>query len=384
MKKHLLQLAIIALASSLPASAKDLLSEITSESGVVHYSFVYNDRGQVTRQDNSDDFGDYYMIFSYNDLNQLIRNDTYQDFQNSGEFTLVSYVEYKYDEQGRLCQRENYNYDQWSGGGYLKGARITYSYDEQGNMTEQIVYMAWGEEENLAQKIEYSYNEDGFLAKELTLTADFFDPSIVTPSYQIAYTYDEEGRRSVMTDYYFDTFGENPDEPVLQGYTNYAYDNNGLCLYERVTPAGRTDSKNEYTFLPESIDETIYPYDIEAKETSFVYENVKNRIDLRTEYATDMNSGDLMVYDKYYYHYTPDPSGVGAVTMPESILNVRQNGDNIIIGGLDTGDKVTVYDLGGKPVASVTASAPRISTTALTPGTYIAVSPTGVVKFNVK
>lgn len=65
MKKHLLQLAIIALASSLPASAKDLLSEITSESGVVHYSFVYNDRGQVTRQDNSDDFGDYYMIFSY-------------------------------------------------------------------------------------------------------------------------------------------------------------------------------------------------------------------------------------------------------------------------------------------------------------------------------
>lgn len=384
MKKYLLPFAVIAVVSSLPATAKDLLTEITSESSIVHSTFIYNEQGLVTRQDNSDDFGEYYMIFSYNDLNQLVRNDTYQDFQNSGEFILVSYVEYQYDENGRLSQRENYNYDQWSGGGYLKGARITYSYDEQGKMTEQVVNMAWGDEENLAQKIEYSYNEEGLLAEELTLSADFFDPSNVTPSYKVTYTYDEEGRRTVMTDYYFDSFGENPDDPVLQGHTNYAYDDNGLYLYERVTPAGRTDSKNEYTFLTESVEETVYPYDIEAKETNFVYENIKKRIDVRTEYATDMNSGDLMVYDKYYYHYTPDPSGVGAVTMPESILNVRQEGDNIIIGGLNPGEKVTVYDLEGKPVAAGTAYAPRISAPGLTAGTYIAVSPTGVVKFRVK
>lgn len=385
MKKLLLSFLTVLTASSFTATAKEVLSEITSASGIEHVEFTYNDKGLLVKQDNTDEYGKHYTLLSYDADDHIIRIETHQILQGTEDYTLVNYIDYQYNDKGQLSQRENYNYDSWEGS-YIKGGRIVYSYNELGLVTEENLYMTeWGTtNEVLRQKIVYSYNESNQLIEEDTKMTDYFDPETMFSVSLIAYTYDSEGRRASSSDYYFDTYGPTPDTPILQGTTKYTYDENGLCLYERINAANTVEGKDEYTFATESADETIYPYDIETPNSNFIFASVKKRIATRTEYATDMMSGELGLYDTYTYHYAPNQAGVATVTRPEYVLTVFNNGENVVLGGLNAGEKVMVFDLSGKMVVNRTASAQRMSLSGLESGVYVARSATGVVKFSVK
>lgn len=386
MKKFLLSFLTVLTASSFTVTAKEVLSEITSASGMEHSEFTYNDKGLLIKQDNNDSYGQYYTQLSYNDQDLISRLETHQDINQNGEYTLVNYIDYQYNDKGQLTQRENYNYDSWDGS-FIKGGRIVYSYNELGFLTEENLYMnEWGTtKEVLRQKIEYSYNEANQLLEEVTKMTDYFDPETIFNVSLISYTYDSEGRRASSSDYYYDTFGPTPETPIFQGTTKFTYNENGLCLYERVNSADRVEGKDEYTFATENADETIYPYNIETPNSNFIFANAKKRIATRTEYATDMISGELGVYDTYTYHYAINQAGIGDITTtPYTAITVMYNGDSVILGGLNAGEQVMVFDMSGKMVVSRTASAQRMSLSGLESGIYVARSATGAVKFSVK
>lgn len=382
MKKFLLPFLMLT-APALTVMAEEVLTQITTESGIEQSEFTYNEKGLLIRQDNTDEYGQNYTLLTYDANDHIIRIETHQDVYQTGEFRLVNYIDYQYNDKGQLSQRENYNYDSYAGE-YTKGGRIVYTYNEKGQMTEQTVYMtAWGStEESVMQKFLYSYNEADQLIEELMQTTDFFNPGAMTDASQIIYTYDAEGRRATSSDYYFDSY--SPDAPIFLGGNKYTYDENGLCLFERVGSSEAVESKEEYAFATENADETIYPYDIETPNTNFVYANAKKRIATRNQYETDMISGELKLFDTYTYHYAPNQAGVTAITRPESVLTVLNDGENVVLRGLNVGEKVMVFDMTGKMVVNRTAPGQTLSLSGLASGVYVARTATGVAKFSVK
>ena len=112
MKKNLLLVAaLVAVASSSNAEEANTLLAITTDTKYESYEFTYNENNLVEREDfflklsGGDEVG--YDEYFYNEKNQLIRADTYQYKEDSGDFKKVCYVEYTYDEQGRLATRVN-------------------------------------------------------------------------------------------------------------------------------------------------------------------------------------------------------------------------------------------------------------------------------------
>lgn len=383
MKKLLLSTALLA-SMAIPGAAKDVLSEITSGTGIDHSAFEYNNKGQVVRQETTDMYGKYYMIFKYDGKDQLVRNEAYQDLVTPGEFILVSYVDYQYDDAGRLSQRENYNYDQWGGSGFIKGGRITYSYDEQGRLSLQQTFMSWGSSEELSVKVEYTYNEAGQLAEETTFAVSYANPSEFNPSAKLVYSYNENGQRAEMIAYAYDNYADDPTVPVKQNTTSYTYSADGLTCFEQVSSWGEVNLRIEYSYDSAEASETVYPYDIEAAENNFVYSNAVKRIAGATEYAADWDTGILTLYDKFTYHYQAEGSGLRDIARPSSAAFVTAEDGRIMIGGIKSGDIVSFYNTDGRQVASSIASRNRVAAPALKSGCYIAVTPAGAVKFIVK
>lgn len=383
MKKLLLPATLLATVA-FTGSAKDVLSEITSATGIDHSVFEYNDKGLVVRQDVTDEWGQYYMLFIYDEKGQLVRNEAYQDLITTGEFILVSYVDYQYDAAGHVSQRENYNFDQWGDGGFIKGGRITYAYDEQGRLSLQETYMDWGSGEQLTMKTEYSYTEAGLLAEEYSSTASFSNPSNFNPSAKLVYTYNEQGQRVKLESYGYDSYSEDPTAPVLQNYTTYTYSADGMTGFEQVSSWGEVNLRLEYTYSAEAAAETIYPYDFEAAENNFLYTNAVKRIAGATEYASDWDTGELTLYDTYTYHYLPEGSGVRGIERPATAVFVTSEGGKLTIGGLKGNETVTFVNAEGRRVATATATRGRLAVPALQSGAYVAVTPAGAVKFVVK
>lgn len=341
----------------------------------------------MVKEDVSDDYGKYYMTYEYNDIGQLARISTYQfDVVVPGEFFMVSYIDYQYDEGGRLSQRENYNRDRWGGtGGYIKGGRITYTYDETGKLSLLSVHMDWGGAEMVLQKTEYSYNDRGLRTEEVYWQVDFSDPTKFSPTSKIAYVYDERERMVQKRWYTFVNDGVNPAEPELQTVNEYAYEEGvGLMQYQQRNKNGNVIHKRVYTFTAESASETIYPYDIEAADNNFLYDNVEKRIAVCTEYASDVNTGDLVLYDEFTYHYLPQEGSLPAVALPSTAVFVTSEGGKMAICGLRAGDAVTFYSAEGRSVATATAAGARLAVPELQAGSYIAVTPAGAVKFIMK
>lgn len=384
MKKTLPLLTALLAAAALPASANDVLSEITSAFND-HTVYTYNDYGQVTRADYDDQIGIYYYVYIYNEIGLLATTECYQLLDGEEDFTKVFYLEFQYDAMGRMTQRENYNIDRWSGaGGYLKGGTIKYDYNAEGDLVKETTYMAsfGSDEETEFQYVDYEYNDLRLLERTRRFTHDFFDPSIITETNQVAYEYDTDGRLTKRTDLAADSYGEDPTAMKESFYTTYTYDENGLCETEVcIASSGTPQEKHVYTFLNESASDVYYPYDPENVDDNFVFNNINNRIDEDTMYVVNLNDDELALYDVYTYHYAKHiGTGVSNVAAGNG-MGINFAGDEVIINGVTAGDTLRVYDMSGKTVMQVRADGGRISMAGLAAGNYIAVSKSGVIKF---
>ena len=353
MKQLLLMLAMLGMAA-FSGYAKDVLSEITSASGMTYSAFQYNEDGCMVRQDEKDPYGRYYSLYTYNEAGQLVHNDTYQyGVLTPSSYERVYYIDYEYDSDGRLRQRENYNYDVVSG--FRKGARIVYSYNDNNLLALQEIYLSGGDVEELFQKNEYIY-DGNLLTEENSYMTSSLEASGFALTTKVVYEYNEDGYLILKKSYYYNAFGPNPMEAILLSATRYLRENNAIIGIERLSGQGTVTGKMECTFAPEAIAETIYPFDLEEVETNFLYQNIDRRLALCTEYVFNADTGGLVKSDEYTYAYSKHDMSVPWISVPYPGVYVTYDGGSPVLGGLRDGDTVTIVNAEGRCVAAVTAA----------------------------
>ena len=342
-----------------------LASEIPYENGKLHGVVKqYYENGSLQAQ------------VTYENGNIIsMQNYTVDAFGSSAGF----FIEYSYDEQGRVIERKNYNN---YGTGLVLAGRIEYYYDETtGSLVTEKCYTVFWEGESMTSYIEYSYDRSGRLVKEDTYT----DSNV---SARIEYIYDEDGRLSEQLDY---LLSENGTELVLSRKTDRTYDENGNILsvkgYQNQgtssTPNWVADSETKFVYDMDRLAENVvYPYHMEK---DFNYGLGSMQMDVFLE------STNLLVQDSTYlefegagwnlsdvvdYNYTeerparPEPSAVESVDAADEISLVILCG-RIYLYGVEEGAAVNVYDADGRILLSASYTEGGIPVNGMAPGMKI-------------
>lgn len=388
MKKQLLLAAVLvsAAASSFAEDAPvaNTLNAITCDSQYESYEFAYNENNLVTREDffvklsDGDEVG--YNEFIYNDKNQLVRNDTYQYKSELGEFVLVCYVEYTYNEQGKVATRVNYNRNPYGGDEMMLGGLLDYTYDDAGNLLKVTSY--WDLDKTILFQIdEYTY-ENG-LNTLMTTTMKGFSGSDVTA--KIEKKYDDQNRLIERYNYEKDA---NSSDLILRTVMKYTHTDEGITVKSTQSSKGAEVGREEYFYYKAPASSVIYPMEYEYADRKFMFESCKNAMDYYAVYAQDMNSGKLTLFDLYRLEYVENPDkpqdGVNSVSMDGvnfSNMSLVRSGEEAVIRGIERGETVRVYDMAGNLIDSTVANTGVYNASNLDKGTYVVVNGSRVLKF---
>lgn len=383
MKKNLLLVAaLVAVASSSNAEEANTLLAITTDTKYESYEFTYNENNLVEREDfflklsGGDEVG--YDEYFYNEKNQLIRADTYQYKEDSGDFKKVCYVEYTYDEQGRLATRVNYNN---FGGEFMLGGLLDYTYDDAGNLLKVSMY--WDLNKTmLFSEEEYTY-ENGVNVLMTTTVHNFSGASVIS---KLEKKYDDKNRLIERINYDKDA---NTSELVKRSINKYQWDDCGIITKGLYTLSGTEVDREEYYYYEAPVSSVIYPIENEMADRNFMLNNGNNALKYYAVYAMDQNSDTLHLYDIYTCNYVTDPdggqNGVDCVASGATDLrnmSVIRSGEEAVIKGVERGETVRIYDMAGNLVESTIANAGVYNVSNLAKGNYVVVSGSRVLKFS--
>ena len=383
MKKNLLLVAaLVAVASSSNAEEANTLLAITTDSGYENYEFTYNANNLVEREDfylklsGGDEVG--YDEYFYNEKNQLVRTDTYQYKEDAGEHKKVCYVEYTYDEQGRLATRVNYNN---FGGEFTLGGLLDYTYDDAGNLLKVSTY--WDLNKTmLFSEEEYTY-ENGVNVLMTITVHNFSGTSVIS---KLEKKYDDKNRLIERINYDKDA---NTSELVKRSINKYEWDDCGIVTKGLYALSGTEVDREEYYYHEAPVSSVIYPIEKEMADRNFMFNNGNNALKYYAVYAMDQNSNSLHLYDIYTCNYVKDPdggqNGVDCVASGATDLrnmSVIRSGEEAVIKGVERGETVRIYDMAGNLVESTIANAGVYNVSNLAKGNYVVVSGSRVLKFS--
>lgn len=283
----------------------------------------------------------------YRDENgNVILNQWYQiiDFV----FNNTAKIEYKYDENGNLIERINYqNYGTMTKAGHMK-----YYYNEDNLLTKKELLYVWddsiweyseyeyddnnrllsetitdtgivsGEKPGVKQKLIYSYNEDGFLERVQTQIVNAVGS--LYESQKTEYSYDEAGNLVEVNDF----LNKGVYQPA--GRVKYVYD------------------------MEVSADNVVYPFDdIDPLDPAeMLYSDVKsycnNKLVTDSVWLEFEGTWGLADIRKYVYDTDPGTSSIKETVSNEtSELVVVNNGGLIYLSGVKDGELVYIYDVNG-------------------------------------
>lgn len=283
----------------------------------------------------------------YRDENgNVILNQWYQiiDFV----FNNTAKIEYKYDENGNLIERINYqNYGTMTKAGHMK-----YYYNEDNLLTKKELLYVWddsiweyseyeyddnnrllsetitdtgivsGEKPGVKQKLIYSYNEDGFLERVQTQIVNAVGS--LYESQKTEYSYDEAGNLVEVNDF----LNKGVYQPA--GRVKYVYD------------------------MEVSADNVVYPFDdIDPLDPAeMLYSDVKsycnNKLVTDSVWLEFEGTWGLADIREYVYDTDPGTSSIKETVSNEtSELVVVNNGGLIYLSGVKDGELVYIYDVNG-------------------------------------
>lgn len=283
----------------------------------------------------------------YRDENgNVILNQWYQliDFV----FSNTAKIEYKYDENGNLIERINYqNYGTMTKAGHMKyyynednllikkellyvwddsvWEYSDYEYDDNNRLLSETITdtgIVSGEKPGVKQKLIYSYNEDGFLERVQTQIVN--EVGNLYESQKTEYSYDEAGNLVEVNDF----LNKGGYQPA--GRVKYVYD------------------------MEVSADNVVYPFDdidpLDPAEMS--YSDIKgycnNKLVTDSVWLEFEGSWGLADIREYVYDTDPGTSSVKETISNEtSELVVVNEGGVIYLPGVKDGELVYIYDVNG-------------------------------------
>lgn len=276
----------------------------------------------------------------------------------------VYYIDYTYDNEGRVLTRKNYNRDYEDHSQYNLGGTYNYHY-ENGKLDRVLITL--GLQEIIFQSVDYIYDNAGNLIREIWSIDESFDGTgSLLPNEILHYRY-ENGRCVETFDSVWDPYNY---DWYLAGRDTYVYDENGNCLEAHSwTRSGNESTRSEYVLNNYRVNQTLLPTNPERTLPKF-YENTFC-YDLERWYQMDDNNTFSYAWD-YIYSY----SGINGIQGIEKMdLKVYPNpATNYIV--LDGEEELPffLYDQAGRLVLNGFTKDHRIDVSHLAKGSYTLVS----------
>ena len=336
--------------------------------------------------------GNLRTDYTYNDKGQVVMEEGWQDKSVSGldeNYEQRYYVEYEYDEQGRVVARKTYN--KLGSAPMMFSGMYVWEYDNAGRLAKMLDYTDENRQ-NLLQEVLYYYNELG----QLSYTQDRINNfGTWEDNSRVEYVYDALGRITEIGSGKITDGTYKADRYEFFVYTDEGEEelNPDAVLDETyLTGAGRRTKQKMVKYLyNEDVrsENVIYPVtDIDALfDNSVQYSDYKFMLVERNEYMPDDITGGLVQIINWVYDYD-EIEGINGIEAIEKInaLGARilpeVNGDVLTLNGVTNASVVSIYDLNGRKVfAGGNNTGNTVNVSSLEKGIYMVTTPEGSAKF---
>ena len=385
MRKIYLIIAFAALALKVSAFTK-LLVGYQSTDNIETCQYVWDTDNVLTEMryhDARTPDMDYIVTITYDELGREIRNDMYQDMNESGtddydDFIPVAYVDLSYDNQGRVCERVNYNNWEASYGRvvWTLGGVITYEYDAQGRKSSEKIYFAL-DKKDLFMDTRFSYDDAGRLVSR----EDWL------------YTYGGESRLNARLTYLYsdgklmriqeEAYNMETNEMETEGYTRYRWTSAGSLAaieYQSATTKIQEAKYFQYPPNPLPASDIKFPYEFDNPVENEIYGYMTEAPELYELHRADMNSGVVDMVASYIYEYRDADTGGLAPTWLDAATPVfSRDGETLRIQGLTPDAKITIMTADGKTVTQCRYGT-SVDLSSLAAGLYLVATPSGAFK----
>ena len=389
MKKFYLPVAFMAVAS-LPALGQSLiLRSIEATDGAEETVYEYNEYNKVFEMrmyDGIDPNFNSITRLTYDDLQREIRSDLYQDINQIGDDNIehyrhCAYIEFTYDDNGRVYKRVNYNNLAPSTATepeFYMGGIMIFTYDDEGRMTAQNTYFSEPLESPF-MKVEYEYGSNGKLVKETNYQDNWMGGMDITA--EITYEYDEDGHLVKKTNSVADF---SSGELTVSGGTEYSYDEDGSLIEERtISRSGSILDKKVYNYDPDAIlaSDVIFPYIVDETTNNEFYSSLYKAPETCDVYGINDMTGNLEFAFAYEYNY----DGLnGVITIAaeknEGMVVTGICDGKLMLRGVADGTVMHVYSTDGRHVSDTRVNNGNADMSGLAGGTYIITTANGAAK----
>ena len=354
--------------------------------------FEYDSSNRLVRQYSNMLVGNLRTDYTYNDKGQVVMEEGWQDKSVSGldeNYEQRYYVEYEYDEQGRVVARKTYN--KLGSAPMMFSGMYVWEYDNAGRLAKMLDYTDENRQ-NLLQEVLYYYNELG----QLSYTQDRINNfGTWEDNSRVEYVYDALGRITEIGSGKITDGTYKADRYEFFVYTDEGEEelNPDAVLDETyLTGAGRRTKQKMVKYLYNAdvrSENVIYPVtDIDALfDNSVQYSDYKFMLVERNEYMPDDITGGLVQIINWVYDYD-EIEGINGIEAIEKInaLGARilpeVNGDVLTLNGVTNASVVSIYDLNGRKVfAGGNNTGNTVNVSSLEKGIYMVTTPEGSAKF---
>lgn len=388
--------------AALPVIADEPATELQIRLGQINsaygdrYFYNWNDQNKIDEiwlyEDIANDGPEATLrLYDYGTQGLIVKERTYQDLGKTldlDRFKYVSYVDYDYDDEGRMTERVVYNqFSDWE-----FGSISLYTYNEAGQLTDQVYFLDQAMTDKLMD-IKYDYDPEGRILSQYETIYQMAESDTDKSYAVIRYTYDVDGLLIRKVQNNVDPYDMAEAPSIIYNYEYDAQDN--LLSVKRTDAAGETTASYEYEYTDMLMADVLFPKFPERDDVDIpgAYAQMRLAPSKMVDREMDQVSNKLQVYDTYNYVYTHD---LVNGTLEDLIAGVKQNfatapfqqvsvagitADRLLLNGVTTMDDVRLFTIDGRFLGRQVYNVGGINIADLPTGAYIALTLRGAVPF---
>lgn len=384
MKKIFTLCALAAMTLPVTATAQDQAKYRLTDMEDVQFgeTFVYEwdeETGNLLGYEASTDLK-VRFAYEYDSKNQCIKETIYQDLDRIGKEFPTSYIDYTYDEQGRMATRTNYNNETNSVDAKWEIQATDYfTYDEKGLLVLREMYRGT-EKVQRVQTRSFFYDDQNRLIREDNVT--FRSNGAQLSSGQVQYFYNENGTLAEKC-----TLDPNEAGTLMPtAYTVYIYGEDGV-IDEVYTTGSQKIYENKNGSYLYTVDKSIpaadviYPIVPEPYYDTEIYTLQPYMILTEKEYVRADN-GEIVLDHDWVYNYESFNVGIANMGVAgHSLVSATVIGDELRLLGVSRATNVFIFDMNGRVVKRLSDVGNSINVADLPKGVYVVSSLEGSAKF---
>lgn len=338
-------------------------------------TYEYDNEGRLTRINSWRADYESYRMFKYDADGNCVLEDGYQLVDDVWKH--VYYVDYTFDEQGRMLTRMNYN--SLGTDEFYLGAKMVWEYEDSGVSSVKTYLQRWAEPEafDIWTDDRYTYGADGNLTRRELWMVPFMtmNPDDMFCYQSIDYTYGSNGKLAQAISIDYDEYSGEETSVTKDLYVYDADDN--VAEHELYIGIGAVVPRVKHVFRYSKDIKTSdamlpFNYDDMAMQYLFALENSENVIETEEWWQVDDDNTDELAHIGDYVYVYDETSGVGrGITSAGMEQHFFIDGGKLYFQGNEQGVRVRVYDSAGTEVMCGLCGCDGMSLASLVKGVYL-------------